>query len=220
MPISSPEVISNQDGLHRQLQHVVQKHLNSSYRKPIAQHNQTAFESAQQFVAQHNRPIILDACCGIAESSRKLALQYPEHIVIGVDKSAHRLNKCQTNPDNCLLLRADLADFWRLATNAGWQLERHYMLYPNPWPKAKHLQRRWHGSALFPTLLALGGQFELRSNWQVYVQEFVAALDIAGIQVETEALSITNPMTAFERKYFNSGHNLWRCCANFADLDH
>ncbi len=117
-------------------------------------------------------------------------------------------------PDNALLVRADLVDFWRLALEAGWAPERHYLLYPNPYPKSAHLKMRWHGHPVFPTLLALGGRLELRSNWQLYVEEFAQAVNI----VTGQAASVTalqpngDYLTPFEAKYDQSGQTLWRLC--------
>ena len=109
------------------------------------------------------------------------------------------------------LAQAECGDFWRLAVDAGWQLARHYLLYPNPWPKPGQVKRRVHGSADFPALLALGGDVELRSNWPVYVEEFAEALRIAGHTPQIEQFPATEPLTLFERKYAESGHKLWRC---------
>jgi hypothetical protein len=49
-----------------------------------------------------------------------------------------------------VFVRADLVDYWRLLAEAGIGLARHYILYPNPWPKIGHLARRWHAHPVFP----------------------------------------------------------------------
>ena len=49
-------------------------------------------------------------------------------------------------PPNLLLLRAELSDFWtEVAYHSDWIIAHHFLLYPNPYPKHKHLKRRWHG---------------------------------------------------------------------------
>lgn len=54
------------------------------------------------------------------------------------------LRSCR--PRNLYLCRADLTDFWMLAyRESDWIIDSHYLLYPNPYPKPKHLQLRWHG---------------------------------------------------------------------------
>lgn len=176
----------------------------------MAEHTRVAFEQARDWI-EPGRPLILDAGCGVGESTGKLAGRFPEALVIGVDKSAHRLARQPSLPANALLLRAELADFWRLALAAGWRLERHYLLYPNPWPKAAHFTRRWHGSPLWSVILALGGRLELRSNWRLYVEEWVRALALAGVPAVVEPLRVETPLTPFERKYYAAGQSLWRC---------
>jgi tRNA G46 methylase TrmB len=110
-----------------------------------------------------------------------------------------------------LLVRADCDDFWRLAADAGWRLQHHYLLYPNPWPKPGQLKRRVHGSPAFVDLLKLGGALELRSNWQVYVEEFGSALILAGCIPRVDRLVPDVSLSLFEQKYRQSGHLLWRC---------
>ncbi|HAY27541.1 MAG TPA: SAM-dependent methyltransferase, partial [Candidatus Accumulibacter sp.] len=115
-------------------------------------------------------------------------------------------------PENLDLVRADLVDYWRLLHDAGGRLDRHYLLYPNPWPKSCHLGRRWHGHPVFPTLLALGGVLECRSNWPLYIAELCFAIEtLRGHTVACERYLPAAALTPFERKYFASGHALWRC---------
>ncbi len=93
-------------------------------------------------------------------------------------------------------------------------MQRHYLLYPNPWPKSAHLKRRWHGHPVFPHLLALGGELEARSNWRLYLEELAAALALAGITASVTPVADTEEtLTDFEEKYRLSGHQLWRLSA-------
>ena len=114
-------------------------------------------------------------------------------------------------PANALLVRADLVDFWRLLAESGIRLARHYVLYPNPWPKIGHLSRRWHGHPVFPSMLQLGGVLECRSNWHIYIDELCFAIEYL-----TQRPAVCEPfapecaLTPFERKYLHSGHPLYR----------
>lgn len=207
-------VHSGQSGLHERLADTVHKHLAHPFRKPYAAHNESAFAEADHWLQQQGAPLILDSFCGVGESSWRLAEQYPDCAVIGVDKSAARLGKHaahrHSERENYLLVRADIDDFWRLAVEAAWQPRAHYLLYPNPWPKPGQLSLRVHGSPLFASLLALGGDIELRSNWEIYVAEFCAALRMAGRAASLSQITPSPCLTPFERKYFNSGQTLWR----------
>ena len=209
---TSRSIISNQNGVHDNLERVVKKHMATIFQKPVADHTRKAFDEVHQRVTEAGRPIVFDSCCGVGESSRFLARKFPEYTVVGVDKSLKRLTKegYGDEPENLILVRADLNDFYRLAHEHGWQLVRHYILYPNPWPKADHLKRRWHGAPIFPTMVALGGRIEVRSNWKIYLDEFQQALKLMGRGSDVETYDADNPITPFERKYKDSGQDLWR----------
>jgi tRNA (guanine-N7-)-methyltransferase len=210
--------ISAQTGIHDHLSALLDRHLGSPFRKPYADYNRAAFVASlerRERTAQ-NAPLILDSCCGVGESSIALARAFPEHYVIGVDQSESRLMRGKPGgvdlPPNLDLVRADLVDYWRLLLDAGIRLDRHYLLYPNPWPKIGHLARRWHGHPVFPALLELGGVLECRSNWPIYIDEFSFAVRrVTGRAASAACYAPDEVLTPFERKYLNSGHALFRC---------
>ncbi|CAL60362.1 Putative tRNA (guanine-N(7)-)-methyltransferase [Herminiimonas arsenicoxydans] len=193
------------------------RHATHVFQKPITDYNRAAFQHSMTAWQQAGaKPLILDAACGVGLSSLHLATQFPDHFVIGVDQSADRIARNthwpHPMPSNVLRLRADLVDYWRLLLQSGVPLVRHYILYPNPWPKIGHLARRWQGHPVFPTIVALGGVLECRSNWRIYVEEFGTALQQLTQQpVACEAYVPERAITPFEQKYQASGHALWRC---------
>ena len=206
---------SAQACIHDGLAARLERHLSASFRKPVAECNRIAFE---QSLGGWNgaAPLILDAGCGVEHNTIQLARAYPDHWVIGVDQSADRLARRKPYPEslipaNLVFVRADLVDYWRLLESAGLRLARHYLLYPNPWPKIGHLGRRWHGHPVFPTLPRLGGVFECRTNWRVYVEELAFSLSrLLGQPVPWEVYLADSPLTPFERKYRDSGQTLYR----------
>ena len=224
MLYGSKPVDSEQNGVHHHLQGLLTKYSRHSYLRPLSRYSQQIFLHAEQHRQREARPIILDSGCATAESSRELARRFPQHLVVGVDKSAHRLRKAGLADDfgvsaNCLLLRMNLVDFWRLAVLYGWRLERHYLLYPNPWPKPAQLGRRWHAHPVFPYLLALGGELEMRCNWQVYAEEFQLAVNSRfPAACRLQRFELENPLSRFELKYSASGHRLYRCQARLDNL--
>lgn len=214
---NSRTVQSSQPGVHVDLDSKVRRHLASTWRQPLAQHNITAFADFQRWHEQQDktRPLWLDSGCGTGFSTYQLAKLNPQVLVLGVDQSAARLSRGQARfemPDNGLLLRAECADLWRLMLAEHYRVQRHFLLYPNPWPKSGHLTRRWHGHPVFPDMLALSEQIELRSNWRVYVDEMAQALAIAGRASTITAITdaAQQPLSDFEDKYHASGHHLWR----------
>jgi len=215
MQSSSHPVQSAQTAVHPRLEETLRRHFDNPWQQPLHAPTQRAFALLQTMLGDAPGPIILDSGCGTGASTLRLAELHPGHCVIGVDQSAARLRRLA--PDgiaqigNAVVLRAELASFWRLFVDAGLSTQCHYLLYPNPWPKAAHLGRRWQGHPVFPTLMRTAQGFELRSNWRVYVEEFACALRFAGhAPAGVEALPIEEPLTPFERKYRHSGHGLWR----------
>ena len=234
------EVWSNQEGPFKDLEKLVRKYACTPYLRPIADHTRLAFADAEQFIADFYSkgnaqsaplPVILDSGCGTGESTFHLAQLFPDYPVIGIDKSAVRLDKAgnaNTLPRNAFYVRAELIDFWRLAqekvTAGQWTIPYHALYYPNPWPKQSEAGRRFHLHPIFPALLRLAHTTELRTNWEIYAQEFAQAAHIlqempvsdcipssrVAMTISCEAFEPEQPITAFERKYKNARQQLWR----------
>ena len=227
------EVLSNQEGPFKDLEKLVRKYACTPYLRPIADHTRLAFADAEQFIAdfytkRHTgsapHPVILDSGCGTGESTLHLAHQFPGYPVIGIDKSAVRLEKASQSvnstirdlPSNAFYVRAELIDFWRLAlekVTAGlWTIPYHALYYPNPWPKQSEATRRFHLHPIFPTLIRLALTTELRTNWEIYAQEFAQAARLLSpnANVTIQLIKEGEPITAFERKYKNACQQLWQ----------
>jgi len=194
------------------LAETVLKHASVPWRKPVADRSRRDFDAVAAKVASWPGPLILDTGCGTGMSTGVLAQKHPDCLVIGVDKSEFRLDKHRSEGrENALLVRFDLEDFWLLAYEAGWQFQQQHFLYPNPWPKPEHRLRRWPFHPVFPVALGCGGSWELRTNWHIYAKEFAVAYGLlTGLESEPEAWHPTEPETLFEKKYGESGHQLWR----------
>ncbi|GMR15137.1 MAG: hypothetical protein BMS9Abin30_0758 [Gammaproteobacteria bacterium] len=183
-------VSSSQDGVHPRLEQTLRRHLDTRWSQPLHRPSIDTYRRLQDECSfTRGRPFVLDSGCGTGKSTQQLACQYPGHLVIGVDRSQARLaksgmvqNGILQSPGrrrNCILLRAELTTFWRLLARDGHIPHKHFLLYPNPWPKPGHLKRRWHAHPVFPRLLALGGEIEMRCNWEIYALEFAQAVDFA-----------------------------------------
>ncbi len=249
-------VTSNQDDIYKYLDEVVGKYAATRFLRPFADHTRAAFAEAEKFVADfygakcgkalhiEGFEVVLDSGCGTGESTLHLARRFPDVPVIGIDRSAVRLNKagntrqlenlgaaaCPSEaiavtgsaevPTNAFWVRGELLDFWRLAlenVQAGrWRIVHHAVYYPNPWPKEGEATRRFHLHPIFPTMMQLSPITELRTNWDIYAREFAAASRILepAAKITCNPFEPANPETAFERKYKEARQQLWRVLVN------
>lgn len=195
-----------------------------------------AFEAARPWLAESgSRPLILDSGCGTGRSTRALAAANPDAVVIGVDRSEARLSRSSDTmlPENALVIRAELGTFWRLLLreeDAAARVCHHSIYYPNPYPKPSQLRKRWHCHPALPLIMALRGSIEVRSNWRVYLDEFIASVEALAVEqpgvpeyvrkgaarrlpASLEAVHLENgrdAVTNFEEKYWARGDPLWR----------
>ncbi len=206
---NSSVVSSAQRAPHVRLGEIVCRHKETPFKRTPSGAGRTAFDAIAERIG--DRRWMLDAGCGTGASSVALALRFPSHVVIGIDKSAARLatQRDAPLPENLLLMRCDLIDFWQLAAERKWHCDRQVLWYPNPWPKPDHVRRRWHGHPVFPAIVALG-PIELRTNWRVYAEEFRDALALVNVACHMEPIDGEEAITPFERKYAASGHSLFK----------
>ena len=215
----SRTIYTNQNGIHENLARILERYQQHPYLKPVARHTLEAFKTAENILGKERKPLILDSGCGVGESTIYLAQKYKNHFVLGVDKSFYRMNKNKfyrkAIADNYYLLRADLVDFWRLAAKQNWKIDRHFILYPNPWPLKKDLKKRFHAHPVIRDLVTLGTRIEVRSNWPIYLQEFAFAYRVfTGRRFDVEPFIPDEAITPFERKYMQSGQQLYRLIIN------
>lgn len=209
-------VSSSQKAIHSGLEKSLRRHLDRHWSQPLHRPSVDSYQRLQNessFAA--GQAFILDSGCGTGKSTQQLAKQYPDHLVIGVDRSQARLAKSGMEQglwqrENCILLRADLPAFWRMLVRDGHIPSRHFLFYPNPWPKSGHLKRRWHGHPVFPSLLTLGGQIEMRCNWEIYALEFARAVSIAtGEPIVAKRHLPQSSVSPFEKKYMERSQRLF-----------
>lgn len=214
----SRRVTTNQDGAHKRLAEIVRKHEVdlAGYRRPIPAFSREAFEKFERaFTDSGKDSLVLDSCCGDGESSARLARLYKDSFVVGVDRSAARLAKhdrrrSEDYGENYCVVRAPAEDFWRLLAPRAALIRKHFLFYPNPYPKSCHVMRRWHAHPLFSLMARLAPETELRTNWRIYAEEFALSAAQLGFYAHLESFTPEEPFTAFERKYHASAHELYR----------
>lgn len=220
---NSKVVTSSQEGIHPRLEKLLQRYQATEWRQPIRTHNVAAFEQVLPLLTsalESGKSLILDSGCGTGWSSVALAAQYPASLVIGIDRSQDRLQRQDkvAVPDNCLLIRADCEDLWRLFVEQEIRFEQHYLFYPNPYPKPKDVQKRWYGHPVVTLLSQLSSSIECRSNWRQYIDDFAFVLAELGYSVSINKFAeLESPVSPFEKKYLDSGQ---ACYGLSAGLTH
>lgn len=208
------EVTSNQQGIHPRLADLVRRARAADFQRRVAHQALEKLAALEPVITQFDG-VLLDSGCGTARSTELLAAANPQLLTLGIDKSRHRLSRQQkrTEPANMRLLRLDLVDAWRAISELEWPVKKHFLLYPNPWPKQHHVRRRWHAHAVFECLLGLADELELRTNWQIYAEEFATAVALLSQQnLPVEVFSPQTFLSPFEKKYSTAGQTLWRVC--------
>ena len=190
----------------------------SNYQRPLA-----AREDWENLILNfcQGRELILDAACGVGESSFKLGLKYPDCAVLGVDKSASRVDRKNAFkkqlPPNVKIIKGDMLDIWMvlkgLVDSGRLSVRKQYILYPNPWPKNKGLKKRWYANPILPFIMGLEAPIEARSNWRRYLEDFKIVgeklCDHVGSLEVIEIFEDEGAMTPFEKKYHESGQELF-----------
>ena len=194
---------TNQRGVHPRLWSTFVKHANP-YRRPIQAYAKETWSNVLPILTKHPKPIIIDSGCGRGLSSQYLSKKHPDCWIIAIDKSSHRLESIDDKPrDNLIVLRGDSVDYWRLiASSQHLTIVKHYILYPNPWPKKQHVLRRWYAHPLARLMLTLAPTTVIRSNWLLYLQETALVANWHFCAAKLSCLSSTDiNMTHFENKY-------------------
>jgi tRNA (guanine-N7-)-methyltransferase len=93
----------------------------------------------------------------------------------------------------------------------GSSLDRLFLLFPDPWPKARHAKRRFVHPALLPTLarvLRPGGEWRVATDdptYQAWIAEVMAAQDRFTPAPPLPARPPDWPPTRYEAKALNAG---------------
>jgi len=126
--------------------------------------------------AASQQPVHLEIGFGGGEHLAHQALLYPEIRFIGAEPYVNGVAKLLALIEakkigNIAVHAGDVRELFELLPDAS--LERIYLLYPDPWPKARHHRRRMvspENLCHFRRLLKPGGLFLFASDIEHYVQ--------------------------------------------------
>ena len=119
--------------------------------------------------------ILFEAGCGHGHWLTSYAEAHPQTPCVGIDLVSWRIRKCLDKRDkrglkNLLFYKAELGDFIEVLPPAI-RFERTVLLFPDPWPKARHHRRRMVQAPFLDEVARRtdpGGQFCFRSDDRPY----------------------------------------------------
>lgn len=162
-----------------------------------------------QPIPQH--PIILEIGAGKGKHALLLSQQYPQQPIYAIERTAEKFlamqKQHQQHPgDQLYPIHAD-AIAWTVYALYPKQVERCFILYPNPEPH--NATQRWLNMPFFEFLLsrmADGGQITIASNIESYIVEAEQQLQHCWqLPYIKQTISQDSARTHFEIKYLQRG---------------
>ena len=153
-----------------------------------------------------NAPLQVDLGCGDGSFLCQLAEQFPTKNFLGIERLTKRVEKIRRRAEkigNLRVLRTETLFAVRYLLPAN-SVEAFYLLFPDPWPKRRHQQRRvFTGEFLNAIAAALeqSGILRVATDQLDYfhqinrVSRAHSQFELAGVE---EAVL---PLTKFERKF-------------------
>ncbi|MFT4641099.1 MAG: tRNA (guanine-N7-)-methyltransferase [Verrucomicrobiales bacterium] len=165
------------------------------------------------------RPMELDIGCGDGRFLLAIGAQHPERDFLGVERLLGRMRKVCRKVE-----RQGLENVRVLRLESSYALEcllppasfsRLHVLFPDPWPKARHHERRIVRSAnlgFFARVLAPGGEFLFKTDHEPYHVDGTEAIRASGLfeEVPWEDDAFFYPRTDFEEHWLGQGKAIYR----------
>jgi tRNA G46 methylase TrmB len=164
--------------------------------------------------------IDLEIGAGVGRFAISHARANPTRAIIAIEKTVERYSKFATRIKNHPPLPNLLPVHGEAASVITHfipeqSLDAIFILYPNPYPKAKQRNLRWHNRAFMGFLLqrlCAGGTLTLATNIEDYYLEALQMMEnVWHLQViEARKLSSSEaPRTHFEKKYLERDEDCW-----------
>ena len=160
-------------------------------------------------------PVLIDLGFGNGQATKRWALDQPDSLVIGVE--LHRPGIAQllvdletAGPANVRVVYEDALDVLvRLDVETITALR---VLFPDPWPKRRHHERRIVSSWFVDrcaTVLVPGGQLHLATDSTDYGEHMRSMLAAdARFVLETDDVRPPRPVTAYEQRGIDAGRTI------------
>lgn len=159
----------------------------------------------------------IEVGCGKGQLISSMAERYPNNLYIGIEKFDSVICRAITKVKekeitNCLLIRHDAALLLDMFDKG--EVDKVYLSFPDPWPKARHEKRRLTSPIfmdMYRVILKKGGEIRLKTdNYDLYqysLESMIPYLDNPkyGIREYTD----DELTTEFEDKFRKLGNKIY-----------
>lgn len=156
------------------------------------------------------RPIVWEIGCGHGHFLVRYAQEFPAKFCVGVDLRLERLARSGKKRDraqlpNCHFIRAEAREFLH-ALPAGVTFAEIWILFPDPWPKARHHKNRLLKPEFFAAVAARAGEgarLFFRTDHRDYfaeVHDFFARGEIPTWRLDPAAPWLLEHETVFQAR--------------------
>lgn len=164
--------------------------------------------------------IDLEIGSGVGRFAIRRALAEPMRAIIAIEKTIERFNKFANRIRN----HGSMPNLFAIHAEAAsvithfipeQSLDSVFILYPNPYPKLKQRNLRWHNRAFMGFLLSRlkhGGRITIATNIEDYYLEALQMMQNTWHLKVVENKRILDgepPRTHFEKKYLERDENCW-----------
>ncbi|ALS29417.1 tRNA (guanine-N7)-methyltransferase [Paenibacillus sp. 32O-W] len=179
----------------------------------------------------NDRPIYIELGMGKGRFISTMSATYPDINFIGVDMYDELLRRASEkaravwaergveSPPNLALLRANIE--WIETMFAPGEIERIYLNFSDPWPKAKHARRRLTHPrfvAKYIELLNERGEIHLKTDSKLLFEFSLNSFSDMGLQLRNISLDLHRGgvredlvLTEYESKFIEQGQPIHRC---------
>ncbi len=166
--------------------------------------------------------LCIEIGCGVGLHPIQWCSHNPGKSLLAFERTKDKFNSFSRRSENHHLpnlypVHADASD-WLPSFWEDQKVDEIYMLYPNPYPKEKQANKRWHRSAFCHYLLSIlkqGGVIHTATNEVFFAEECLTyAKEFWGLETVTaETLPKDGswvPRTHFEKKYLLRGETCFK----------
>ena len=166
-----------------------------------------------------DRPIELDVGCGDGRFLLAMAKEHPDRDFLGLERLLGRMRKVcrraeKQSLENVKVLRLESSYALECLLPAA-AFSRLHVLFPEPWPKKRHHQRRIVQTAnlpFFARVLGAQGEFLFKTDHEPYHDDGRAAIRESGLfeELPWEDDMFFYSRTDFEEHWLGQGKPIYR----------